>query len=212
MVLKQAASSPSPTNSESQQDHVSTSETIMICSDQETTSDPRVASRVQEMGPVIVKPVHELTMAPPSPCRMSLDPCPEEHGPSELGEGASDEGPSTSVGGGLNADEMPEQHEAVAPEAVEVTGNEGLSTKGIGEADLGEHSGTTALSEMTEGARDEGPDTLRGEIAEDTSGAGFELAPPEVATDMAIVPFRVIPPTEVNLVTASSTETPSAEW
>ncbi|ERM97037.1 hypothetical protein AMTR_s00122p00056470 [Amborella trichopoda] len=86
VVLEPKVSTPYPTTSESQEDQVRTSETIMIYSDQETTSNPGVASRVQEMGPVTIEPVHELTSAPPSPSRMSLDPCPKEHAPSTLGQ------------------------------------------------------------------------------------------------------------------------------
>ncbi|ERN12281.1 hypothetical protein AMTR_s00034p00241400 [Amborella trichopoda] len=190
MVLEPTVSTPSPTTSESQEDHVSTSEIIMSSSDQETTSDIGTVSRVQEMGPEIIEPMHKSTLAPSSLCMMSLDPCPEEHAPSGFGEaseaasraadegpttiqgdwhesnkgpeqheGASpgivgdedpsvveggelilseepvglvesmgDEGPSTSGGRGPNANEVPEQHEVVTPEAAEVTGNEGLNT------------------------------------------------------------------------------------
>ncbi|ERN12282.1 hypothetical protein AMTR_s00034p00241410 [Amborella trichopoda] len=65
---------------------------------------------------------------------------------------------------------------------------------------------------MTEGVGDEGPDTIRGETAKESRGAGFELASLEVAINMAIVPSRVTPPAEVTLVTFASTVTPLAEY
>ncbi|ERM93471.1 hypothetical protein AMTR_s00132p00104650 [Amborella trichopoda] len=158
----------------------------MISSDQETTSDPGVASWVQELGPATIQHMHELTPAPPSPSKMSLDPCLGEHASLRLGEASeatsraadeglttiqgdrheTDKGPKqhdTSVGGGPNADEVPEQHEAVTSKVVEVI---------------------------------------------DSSGTSFELAPLEVAIDMAIVPSTMTPPAEVTLVTAASMMTP----
>ncbi|ERM97038.1 hypothetical protein AMTR_s00122p00065540 [Amborella trichopoda] len=92
----------------------------MIYSDQETTCNPGVASRVQEMGPVTIEPVHELTPAPPSPSRMSLDPCPKEHAPStleqasEVASRAVDEVPTTVQGDMHESDKGPEQHEGAA--------------------------------------------------------------------------------------------------
>ncbi|ERN10691.1 hypothetical protein AMTR_s00028p00246100 [Amborella trichopoda] len=169
----------------------------MISSVQETTSDPGVVSRVQEVGPATIEPMHESTPAPSSPSRMSLDPCPGEHAPLELGKasvdasGAANDGPITSQGDGHETDKGPEQHEAVAPDimgdeapsvvggeelilsekptgVVEGMGDEGPSTSVGGEPNanvvpkpgLSGHSGAAVLSEMTEGAWDEGPDTF----------------------------------------------------
>ncbi|ERN04694.1 hypothetical protein AMTR_s00076p00160880 [Amborella trichopoda] len=197
----------------------------MISSDQEVTFNPRTASRVQEVAPVTINPMHELTLAPSSPSRMSFDPCSREHSPSGLGEASevgsrdADEGPITIQRDGHETDKRPEHHEGAAPsivgdediseveggelilseqpiglvevtpEVAEVSGNEGLSTEGRKEPDLGEHSSIAALSEMNKGAGDEGPDTIRGETVKESSGVCFKLAPPEVAIDMAIVPL-----------------------
>ncbi|ERN16503.1 hypothetical protein AMTR_s00031p00058290 [Amborella trichopoda] len=183
------------------------------------------ASRAADGGPTTVQgDGHETDKGPEQYEGVALgivgdeDPSAVEGGELILGEepvghveDVSDKGLSTSTGGGPNADEVPEQHEAVTPEAAHVTGNEGLSTEGREEDDLGEHSGTAALSGMTKGARDDGPNTIRGEIVEESSGADFELAPPEVTIDMAIVPSWVTPPAEVTLVTAASTVTAAAE-
>ncbi|ERN16222.1 hypothetical protein AMTR_s00063p00026820 [Amborella trichopoda] len=80
--------------------------------------------------------------------------------PVGLVEDVGDEGPSTSAGGGPNAVDVLEQHEAVTPEVVEVTGNEGLRIEGREEADLGEHTGTDVLSGMAKSAGDFGPNTI----------------------------------------------------
>ncbi|ERN05663.1 hypothetical protein AMTR_s00006p00163730 [Amborella trichopoda] len=125
--------------------------------------------------------------------------------PTRVTDGVGDEGLSTSMGGGLNVNEVPERHEEVTPKVTEVIGNEGLSTDEREGHGLSDHSGVVFLSRMTEDAWDKSLDTIRGEAAEESSGAGFELAPLEVAIDMANVSSGVTP------VTIASTVTPSAE-
>ncbi|ERN02434.1 hypothetical protein AMTR_s00096p00156740 [Amborella trichopoda] len=112
--------------------------------------------------------------------------------PAGFAEGVGDDALSTSVGGERNANTVPEQHEVVTLEVAEVIG-------------------AAALKEMTEGARDEGLDTIRRETVEESSGAGFELDPPEMTTDMVIVSSGVTPPAEVTLVTTTSMVTLSDE-
>ncbi|ERN12162.1 hypothetical protein AMTR_s00034p00053520 [Amborella trichopoda] len=100
------------------------------------TPDLEVASRVQEVVLMIIDPMHESTPAPSSPSRMSLDPCPGEHAPSELEEASkvaswgADEAPITVQVGdedlcvvGGEQIILSEQPEGVA----EVMGDEGSS-------------------------------------------------------------------------------------
>ncbi|ERN05940.1 hypothetical protein AMTR_s00145p00052760 [Amborella trichopoda] len=119
MAKHSVVGAPSPTTSESQEDHVS-AETIMISLDQQTTSDLGGTSRVQEVGPATIESMHVLTLALSSPSRMSLDPCPGEHAPSRLREAseatsrAADGVPTTVQGDGHATDKGPEQHEGAA--------------------------------------------------------------------------------------------------
>ncbi|ERN17322.1 hypothetical protein AMTR_s00037p00095320 [Amborella trichopoda] len=59
LLLHLLRGTPSPATSESREDHVSSSKTILISSNRETTSDPRVESRIQEVGPTTIEPMHE---------------------------------------------------------------------------------------------------------------------------------------------------------
>ncbi|ERN02315.1 hypothetical protein AMTR_s00084p00170470 [Amborella trichopoda] len=105
--------------------------------------------------------MHESTPAPSSPSRMSLDPCPGEHTPSEFGEaskvesGPADDGPITVRGDGQENDEGPEQHEVATPSNM---GDEDPSVVGGEELIVSEQPAGVA-----EGLGDEGPSTSVGE-------------------------------------------------
>ncbi|ERN02288.1 hypothetical protein AMTR_s00084p00070740 [Amborella trichopoda] len=121
VVPGRAINAPSPATAESQDDSVNTSEPLIIPSDREMTPNPGVASLVQEVGPVTIESMHELTLVPSSPRRMSSDsnPCPEERTPSELGEA------SEATSEELGVTEASEAHKAaVGDEFTRIVGEE----------------------------------------------------------------------------------------
>ncbi|ERN17794.1 hypothetical protein AMTR_s00047p00154900 [Amborella trichopoda] len=64
----------------------------------------------------------------------------------------------------------------------------GVGDEAIGEEPgLDEQPGAAALGEMTEDARDKGPDTTQGEAPEEFGGMGLEVIPSEEVIDMAVV-------------------------
>ncbi|ERN10873.1 hypothetical protein AMTR_s00167p00022840 [Amborella trichopoda] len=146
-----------------------------------------MASPVQEVAPMTIEPVCELTLVPPSPRRASLDlaSCAGESAPLQLTEvsaatsGAAVEGHIVVQGEELGADEASEHYEATTPDGM---GDEGPSTAKREEPVFNEQSEEATPDDMTEGVGSEGSSTSQGEEpgVDETQEQSEAIVPDEV--------------------------------
>ncbi|ERN10733.1 hypothetical protein AMTR_s00027p00127850 [Amborella trichopoda] len=165
-----------------------------------------IASEAADESPIIVPGEepdidgefkhHEVTAKSDKGLNPSLG---EQPGEAALG----DEGPSPGLGEQPRTDTLGDEGPSPVGEEEHVLSGqpvvvaEGIGDEGLGEEpDLGEQPEAAALGEITEVARDKGPNTTQGEAPEESSGMGPKVIPPDEAIDMAIISSEMTPSTE----------------